>query len=67
VSGIFGVGCAACGSVIVSSLLLLVGAGGVLTILPFHGAEFGVLGIIFLWFSIYQLSKRIDDPLVCPS
>lgn len=67
VSGIFGVGCAACGSVIVSSVLLLFGAGGLLTILPFHGAEFGVLGIFLLGFSIYQLSKRIYDPLVCPS
>jgi len=67
VSGIFGVGCAACGSVIISSVLVLVGAGGLLTVLPFHGAEFGVLGVIFLSLSVYQLSKRIADPMVCPS
>lgn len=67
ISGVFGVGCAACGSVIITSLLVLVGAGGLLALLPFHGAEFGVLGIIFLSISIYQLGKRINDPLVCPS
>ena len=67
VSAIFGVGCAACGSVIISSVLVLVGAGGLLALLPFHGAEFGVLGAVLLAVSVYQLSKRIDDPLVCPS
>jgi hypothetical protein len=67
VSGVFGVGCAACGSVIISSLLVLFGASGLLAMLPFHGAEFGVLGVTLLWFSIYQLCKRIHDPLVCPS
>jgi hypothetical protein len=67
VSGVFGVGCAASGSVIISSLLVLFGAGGLLAMLPFHGAEFGALGVILLWFSMYQLGKRIHDPLVCPS
>jgi hypothetical protein len=65
VSGLFGVGCAACGSVIVSGLLALVGAGGLLALLPLHGAEFGVLGVMLLSYSVYQLSKRISDPLVC--
>ena len=67
VSGVFGIGCAACGSVIISSVLLLFGAGGLLALLPFHGAEFGVLGVILLGFSMHQLAKRINDPLVCPS
>jgi hypothetical protein len=48
VSGIFGIGCAACGSVIIPSFLILVGAGGLLALLPFHGAEFGLLGVILL-------------------
>jgi hypothetical protein len=47
--------------------LLLFGAGGLLALLPFHGAEFGVLGVILLGFSMQQLAKRINDPLVCPS
>jgi hypothetical protein len=65
VSGFFGIGCAACGSVIVSGLLTLFGAGGLLALLPFHGAEFGLLGVILLSFSVFQLCKRISDPLVC--
>lgn len=67
VSGLFGVGCAACGSVILSSILTLLGAGGLLAALPLHGAEFGILGVLLLGFSVYQLCIRINDPLVCPS
>ncbi len=63
--GAFGVGCAACGSLILSALLTSLGAGGLLLLLPFHGAEFGVLGVLLLGYSVYQLSKRIHDPLVC--
>jgi hypothetical protein len=65
VSGLFGIGCAACGSVIISGLLALFGAGSLLALLPFHGAEFGLLGVILLSFSVFQLCKRIADPLVC--
>jgi hypothetical protein len=65
VSGVFGIGCAACGSVIVSGLLALVGATGLLALLPLHGAEFGLIGVLLLMYSVYQLSRRINDPLVC--
>jgi hypothetical protein len=67
VSGIFGIGCAACGSVIITSVLGLFGASSLLLLLPFHGAEFGVLGIVLLSISIRYLMKHINDPLVCPS
>lgn len=66
VSGVFGIGCAACGSVIISGVLTLLGGGWLLAFLPLHGAEFGLLGVLLLSFSVYQLSKRINDPLVCP-
>lgn len=65
VSGVFGIGCAACGSVIISGLLALFGASGLLALLPLHGAEFGVVGVVLLMYSVYQLCKRINDPLVC--
>lgn len=65
VSGVLGVGCAACGSIILTSFLTALGAGGLLLWLPLHGAEFGLLGIVLLSVSIYQLAKRINDPLVC--
>jgi hypothetical protein len=65
VSGVFGIGCAACGSVIVTSLLGIFGASGFITLLPFHGAEFGFIGVILLAASIWYLIKKINDPLVC--
>jgi len=66
VSASLGIGCAACGSVIITSVLALFGATSLLTLLPFHGQEFGFLGLILLLFSIHYLMKRINDPLVCP-
>jgi len=66
VSGLFGIGCAACGTIIVSGFLKLFGIAWLLTYLPLHGAEFGVLGVILLSLTTYSLAKRINDPLVCP-
>ncbi len=67
VSATFGIGCAACGSIILTALLTTFGAGGLILWLPFHGVEFSVLGIILLCFSVYYLSKKISNPLVCSS
>ncbi|MCA9357507.1 hypothetical protein H6784_00085 [Candidatus Nomurabacteria bacterium] len=66
VSAVLGVGCAACGSIILTSFLATFGAGGLLLWLPLHGAEFSLLGIVLLSISIFQLTKRINDPLICP-
>jgi hypothetical protein len=60
-SGILGVGCAACGSLILMSLLASIGATGALTLLPLAGGEFGILGVILLAWSVYALSKRIEQ------
>lgn len=65
VAALFGVGCAACGSVIATALLGLFGATGILLLLPFHGQEFMLLGIVALLWSILYLAKHINDPLVC--
>jgi hypothetical protein len=65
VSGLLGIGCAACGSVILTALVGTFGASGFLVLLPFHGAEFGLLGVVFLVISIRYLIHRINDPLVC--
>lgn len=65
VSGIFGIGCAACGTFILTSVLTLFGASGYLAILPLGGEEFGFLGVGLLIYSIYILTKKINDPLVC--
>ncbi len=66
VSAILGLGCAACGSVVLTAVFGLLGASSLVLLLPFHGAEFGILGIVLLLVSIRFLIKKINDPLVCP-
>jgi len=63
-SGVLGVGCAACGSFLLTSLTL-VGAGGVLSFLPLGGSEFGIIGAILLAVAVYMTAKKIVDPAVC--
>lgn len=63
-SGVLGVGCAACGSFLLTSLSL-VGAGGVLAFLPLGGSEFGIIGAILLTLAVYMTAKKIVDPQVC--
>ena len=64
--GVFGVGCASCGAVILSSVLGVGAALQVIAWLPFRGAEFTWLSILLLLWAIYNVAKRINDPLVCP-
>ena len=63
--GMIGIGCATCGSVILSSFLGVGATIGFLGVLPLRGQEFGLLSIVLLSISIYFLSKKIKDPLVC--
>jgi len=63
--GMIGIGCATCGSVILSSILGIGATAGFIGILPLKGQEFGIFSIILLGISIYLLSKKIKDPLVC--
>ena len=65
VSGMFGIGCAACGSFLLTPLLALAGAGGALTFLPFGGEEFGFLGVGLLGFSVITTGRKIQAPLIC--
>ncbi|MCP6718769.1 MAG: hypothetical protein KJI71_00875 [Patescibacteria group bacterium] len=65
VSGMFGIGCAACGTLVLGPLLSMIGAGGIIALLPFGGQGFGVLGVGVLSFSIFSTAKKIQDPLVC--
>ena len=64
IAGFFGIGCAACGSFILTSLLGISG-GVVLAFLPLGGIEFGLLGVGLLGYSIYKTSQLIQKPLVC--
>lgn len=64
-SGALGIGCAACGSFLLSTILASFGAAGALAILPLKGGEFGILSIILLVVSIGLISKQITKPLIC--
>jgi len=67
ISGFFGIGCAACGSLLITSLFSLIGAAGLLALLPLRGQEFSLLGIALIVFSIYLLAQKLADPLTCNS
>lgn len=64
-SGVIGMGCAACGSFFLTSILSLVGASGILAFLPLNGGEFGILGVALLGTSLYMTAKKIQNPAIC--
>ncbi len=63
--GMLGVGCSACGSIVLSSLFGLTTASALLSFLPLGGVEFGLLSIILLLWSIYYTGKKAEDPFLC--
>ena len=65
-SGVLGVGCAACGSLIVGVVLPSLGAAGALAALPLNGEEFGILSVALLFVSLLLISKSIAEPVACP-
>lgn len=65
IAGMLGVGCASCGSFILSSLF---GAGlsaALVSFLPLRGQEFGIFSIVILVFSNVSVAKKIHKPLIC--
>ena len=65
-SGVLGVGCAACGSLIVGVVLPSLGAAGALAALPLNGEEFGILSVALLFVSLLLISKNIAESIACP-
>ena len=63
--GALGIGCASCGSIVLTGLFSLVGLGGLLDFLPYGGEEFAVIGLILLVISTYYLLRKIHRPAVC--
>src|SRR3546814_17586283 len=60
-TGLFGVGCAACGTFVLSPALTLVGISGLIAQLPFGGEGFGVLGVGMLGLSLVLPERRIAE------
>lgn len=63
--GMFSVGCAACGSLILTSLFGVVGGVGILTFLPLRGQEIGILSVLILGYTTFLLVRTIIRPLIC--
>lgn len=64
-TSLLGVGCASCGSVVLTSLIGFGSATTVLGILPFRGQEFGFVGIAILLVAITYTIKKINQPFAC--
>lgn len=58
---VFGAGCPACST----SLLSILGVSGGLSVLPFKGAEFTSIGLLVLFISFYFISKSITECEAC--
>lgn len=63
--GLLGVGCAACGSVLLSSLLGFGATVGAIGWLPMHGLEFTWLGILIVLGSMFSIARKIVEPEAC--
>lgn len=68
VLGTLGAGCAACGTAVLAGLLSLVGAAGLLTVLPLEGLEIALLAVLFIALSIWWLADgmRGGEIAGCP-
>lgn len=66
--GVFGAGCASCGSALLTAVFSVFGISGALTILPLHGGEFLIIAIAVSLLSIIWMSKGLKGGMVrgCP-
>lgn len=65
VISVFGIGCSACGSILISSLIGVTATASFIGLLPFGGYEIGMLACVLLLVSLFSLSKKIAFPGVC--
>gem|GEM_PF-3174427 len=63
--GVLGIGCSACGTLALTAVLGTVGLGSLVLFLPFRGAEFLYVGVVLMLFSVWQIIKLINKPLIC--
>lgn len=68
VLGTLGAGCAACGSALLAGVLSLLGAGGVLALLPLDGLEFSLAAVGVMVVSLYWIAEGMRGSEVrgCP-
>ncbi|OGA43295.1 MAG: hypothetical protein A3G25_13000 [Betaproteobacteria bacterium RIFCSPLOWO2_12_FULL_63_13] len=64
-SGVLGIGCAACGSLIMGAVVPFLGIAGAVAMLPLDGQEFGILSVALLFISLLLVSKNIAESAAC--
>lgn len=64
-SGVVGIGCAACGSLLLGGIAPVLGIAGALAALPLHGEEFGILSVALLCVSLLLVGQAIAGPGAC--
>ena len=65
ITGAVGMGCAACGSIILNSVIGTAAGASLISFLPLRGGEFGILGVVLMGIATYSLAKQITKPYVC--
>ena len=65
IAALLGLGCVACGPLLLASLLAMFGAAGILTVLPLHGAELSLFALAMLLYALFAISKVITAPATC--
>ncbi len=67
ISILLGIGCSACGSVLISTFIGLGATASLIRALPLRGFEFNILGLALLFWSLISLINQIAKPEVCTS
>lgn len=62
---LLGVGCVACGTALLVTLLSFVGLSSTLQILPYRGEEVAYIGLIVIIIATYNLMKKVSSPYTC--
>jgi len=62
---LLGVGCTACGSVILSSIFGISAVTSVLGLLPLKGVEITIIGLLILLWSVWYTAYRYSSPITC--
>lgn len=65
VSGMFGVGCASCGSFLLGSIPAFFGASGLILLLPLRGEELSMVSIVLFLWSMHWMSGGIQKSKIC--
>lgn len=65
IAAILGLGCIACGPLLLGSILAVFGASGILLLLPLHGAELSIFALGLLCYALYAIARVITAPAVC--